>query len=393
MSLHGRKHRLVVSSTNQTGTGLEAVDIQFRPQTGHNQGASVTEFYRGTDEAGGESHLEEVAPTPIAVDYSKPAQFAADDVSTLFFPFFATQGGSATSPSELATSTGVYEHIWNGPHTNGTALSFSMEDQGDPAATDTDINRDVHNCTPTRVSIAGTRRGVVTVAADIAGGQAVGNADAQTAGTFHRTKLFNFGMSHCFTEAADLGIGALSSFFTSAAGLDTDTEVLAMSHLGGTPISVTSALQEFSIDCTQALDLQRSMAPGNLTAAFAGYVPTNSDWVYSNEQQQVEIELLFTQNHTAGSSLVETLLAEYEAGTRRSWEVFLVHPEVQAGGDGAYFGVKASIYSATPVSWVEENDGFGERYVRVRYRAGWNTTDNMGWHFAVGSTFTTAIGG
>ena len=154
-----------------------------------------------------------------------------------------------------------------------------------------------------------------------------------------------------------------------------------------------SALQEFSIDCTQALDLQRSMAPGNLTAAFAGYVPTNADWVYTEEQQQVEIELLFTQNHTAGSSLVETLLAEYEAGTRRSWEVFLVHPEVQAGGDGAYFGVKASIYSATPVSWNEENDGFGERYVRVRYRAGWNTTDNMGWHFAVGSTFTTALGG
>ena len=392
MSLQGRKHRLVVSSTNQDTTAAETVDIQFRPQSGHNLGPNVTEYYRGSDETGGESHLEEIAPVPIAVDYAKSSSFGADDVSCLFFPFFATQGGSATSPSQLDTSSGVYEHIWNGPNTNGTALSFSMEDQGDPAASDGDLNHDVHNITPSSVTIAGQRRGVVTVSADMQGGQSVANASAQVAGTFHRTKLLTFSMSHCFTEAADLGIGALSTFRLNS--MTTDAEVKANSHLGGTPLSLTTALQEFSIEMTQGLDLQRSMAPGNTTAAFAGYVPTNTDWVYTGEQQQVEIELVFTSNHTAASSLVETLLSEYEAGTRRSWEIWLVHPQSQAGGASfAHFGIKASIYQATPVSWVEENDSFGERYVRVRYRAGWNTTDNMGWHFAVGSTFTTAIGG
>ena len=395
MSLHGRKHRLVVSSTKQDTTTLEAVDIQLRPQSGHNQGASVTEFYRGSDETGGESHLEEVAPTPIAVDYSKPAQFAADYMTLLHPTYFCTQG-TADTATEIDTNSAIFEHIWSGPHTNGAALSFSMEDQGDPAATDTDINRDVHNCTPSRVSISGARRGVMTVGVDIAGGFALGNADAQTAGTFHRTdavnaQLYHFGMSHCFTEAVDYGKGALSTFF--AGDLGSDTKILAFSHLGGTPVSLTSALQEVNIEMTQDLDLQRSMAPGNTTAAFAGYVPTGGDWVYGQGQQQVECEFVFNQNHSAGTNLVETLLAEYEAGTRRSWEYWLAHPENISGtSTGAHQGIKISMYQATPVSWAEENDGFGERYVRVRYRCGWNTTDDMGWHFAVASPFVTAMG-
>jgi len=395
LSLHGRKHRLVVSSTKQDSTSLETVDIQFRPQSGHNQTPSTTEYYRGTDETGGESHLEEIAPTPVAVDYTKSFQLAADDVSMLHLPYFCTQG-SADTVGQIDTDTAIYEHIWTGPHTNGAALSFSMEDQGDPAASDTDINRDVHNLTPRSVSISGARRGVMTVSGELAGGYAVGNSAGQTAGTFHRTdtvnaQLFHFGMSHVFTEAVDYGVGALSTFFDGDLG--TDTKILAFSHLGGTPISLTTALQEVNIEMTQDLDLQRSMAPGNTTAAFAGYVPTGSDWVYGQAQQQVECEFVFNQNHSAGTNLVETLLAEYEAGTRRSWEYWLVHPENISGTtDGAHQGIKISMYQATPVSWAEENDGFGERYVRVRYRCGWNTSDDLGWHFAVASPFVTAMG-
>lgn len=371
---------------------METVDIQLRPQTGHNVGPSLTEYYRGTDETGGATHLEEVAPTPIAVDYTKAAQFAGDDITTLFFPYYATQNNTDSSSTQLDTSSGVYEHIWTGPSTSGQTLSFSMEDQGDPSVTDDDLNRLVYNVTPTRVSVNGARRGVISVTADLAGGKAEGDSSAPTAGTFSRTKLFNFGMSHCFTSTTLTAAGG-SSWFAPDGGLDTDAECLTNTELGGSPVSLTSALQEFNIECTQGLDLQRSMAPGNLTAAFAGYVPTGSDWVFTNEQQQVEFEMLFNSNHAAGSNLVETLLDEYEAGTRRAWEIWIVHPDPQAGAaSNAYFGMKVTCPTMTPVSWVEENDGFGERYVRVRYRAGYNTTDTYGWHFAVGSSFATDIG-
>lgn len=391
MSLHGRKHRLVCSSTNQDSSSLETVDIQFRLQSGHNQGPSTTEFYRGSQETGGESHLEEIAPTPIAVDYSKSAQFAGDDMSCLFFSYYASHGGAASTSAEIATTTGVYENIWEGPTTGGVARSFSMEDQGDPAASDTDINRDVYNCTPTRVSISGARRGVITVSADIAGGQAAGNAAGQTAGTWSRNALFNFGMSHCFSTSTLTPAGG-TTYFTDAGGLDTDAEILGLTELGGSPVSLTSALQEFTIDFTQDLDLQRSMAPGNLTAAFAGYVPASTDWVYGEGQQQCEFEMVFNQNHSAGSNLVETLLAEYEAGTRRGWEIWLVHPTLVGASNGAYRGYKVTCPNMTPVSWAEENDGMGERYVRVRYRAGWGTVDDLGWHVAGTTSLATALG-
>jgi len=158
-------------------------------------------------------------------------------------------------------------------------------------------------------------------------------------------------------------------------------------------VSLTSALQEFTLEGTQGIDLARSMAPGNLTSNYAGYVPTNSDWVYTNDQQQVELEMVFNQNHSAGSNLVETLIGENEAGTRRAWELWLVHPNAQTGGtDPAYWGMKATLGQCGPLTWAEENDGMGERYVRVRYKAQYNTTDTVGWHLAWGSDLNSSLG-
>lgn len=397
MSLPGRKHRIVCSdSLHDTADTMETVDIQFKLQGGHNTGPSATEYYRDLDETGTETWLEESAPTPVAVEYTKSAQLAGDDVSCMFFSYWATQGGAATAPTNLETDSGVYEHVWNGPATSPTVYSFSMQDQGDPgAAGDEEFNRDVHNVTPERTTISGSRRGLITVAADLRGGKSEDIGGAPTAGTFERTKLFNFGMVHLFTSTTTGQASVGTTFFAPAGGLDNDTEVLAVSDLDGSPVSLTAALQEFSLECIQELDLQRSYAPGNLTTGYAGYVPKNADWVFTNTGQQCELEMVFRQNDAAGSNLVETLLTEYEAGTVRAWELWLVHTDPQAptAGNDAYFGFKASFYRMGPISWAEENDGFGERFVRVRYRAQWDATNNTGWNFAAGSTHTTALGG
>jgi hypothetical protein len=372
---------------------METVSVQFRLQAGHNTGPSTTEFYRDSEETGTTTHLEETAPTPVAVEYLKSAQFAGDDCTCLFFPYWATHGGSATTATVLDTS-GSYEHIWEGPVTTGIPKAFSMEDQGDPSAGGgTEFNKEVHAVTPERVVISGSRRGLITVAADLRGGKAEEDAGAPTAGTHDRTKLFNFGMVHVMTSAT-LGqqVTPGSSWF--ATDLSTDALVKAQTELDGTAYSVTSALQEFSLEMTQGIDLQRSYAPGNVTAAFAGYVPTAGDYIYTNAQQQIELEMVFTQDATTDSqNIVETLVTEYEAGTRRGFELWLVHPDTVGATSAAYYGIKATMFVGMPVSWAEENDGQGERYVRVRYRAGYDTTDSIGWHFAVGSNISDNLGG
>lgn len=394
MSLHGRKHRIVCSTTKQDTTALEAVALQFRPQSGHNVSPNTTEFYRDSEETGTTTHLEESAPVPVAVDYRKSIQLAADNSSLSFFPFWAVNG-SGDSVAALNGSA-VNEHIYTGPTTTFSAVSFSMEDQGDPAATDGDINVDVHNVLPVRVVLSGRRRGIYTLNIDLWGGASANNADAQTAGTHARVSglIYNFGMSHLFTNAT-LGIDntPLTTFFGNAGGLDTDAEVLSNTLLDTGAVSVTSALQELSLEFIQDLDPARSMAPGNLTAQAAGYVPTCTDWVYTNTAQQIELEAVFTQNHSAGSDLVETLRSEYQAGTRRAWEFWVVHPASVSGTpDASYYGTKVTLGQCNPISWAEENDGQGERYVRVRYRAGYNTTDSHGWHIATTTTLTTALG-
>jgi len=385
----------VCSELNQDSTTAETVTLQFRPQSGHNTGPNTTEFYRDSEETGTTTHLEQDAPIPVAVDYRKSLQLLADDVSTSFFPYFTVQGGADTATA-LNTSV-VYEHKWTGPTTTFVAKAFTMEDQGDPATTDSDFNSVVHNVLPVRTVLSGRRRGIMTLNSDLWGGQAVGDGTSPTAGTHARTKPYIFGMSHLFTNAT-LGIDTTAPATTwfGAAGIATlsDANLLVLSLLADSAVSVTSALQEISVEFIQDLDPARSMAPGNLTSANAGYVPTSPDWIYTNVAQQIELEAVFTQDHSAGSNLVETLKSEYEAGTRRAWEYWLVHPASVSGTPNAsYYGIKITLPQCNPLSWVEENDGQGERYVRVRYRAGYNTTTAYGWHIAATTTRTAGYGG
>lgn len=396
MSLHGRQHRIVCSFTNQDAAALETIDansVLFRLQAGHNTGPSITEYYRDIDETGTETYLEESAPTPVAVEYTKGAQMAGDDTSLAFWSYWATQGAAASSSAQLDTS-GVYELIWFGPSTTPQARAFSMGDIGQPSTTDTDFNRDVYNATPERVVISGSRRGLITVAADIRAGRSVGTStDYSALGNHYRVNIFNFGMTHVFTSTT-LGQQSVPGTTWFAEELDTDTEILAATELDGTPVSLTSALMEFSLEMTQGLDLQRSYAPGNLTAANAGYVPASGDWIYDNNGQQIELEMLFRQNDSAGSNVVETLIAESEAGTRRAWELWFVDPDAVGDTSDSHYGFKCTLYQCGPAnSFTEENDGFGERYVRARYKAQWHAVDDVGWHFAAGSAMATALGG
>jgi hypothetical protein len=201
-------------------------------------------------------------------------------------------------------------------------------------------------------------------------------------------------MVRCLTDDAGWVTTAQINWFNGGTATTTfpssGANCITLSQLAS-PTDVTASIQEFQVIATQALDLQRSMAPGNLTGDYAGYVPKNTDWIYTNDAQQLEFEMVFNQNDTSGEA--EKLLLEYQAGTRRSWEIWVVHPNPDAAGvpDG-YYGVKWSAANMSPVSWAEENDAFGERYVRVRYRANWDTTKNFAWHFAGTCQLATAFG-
>jgi hypothetical protein len=129
------------------------------------------------------------------------------------------------------------------------------------------------------------------------------------------------------------------------------------------------------------------MAPGNFDTNNAAVVPACGDYMFGPKQQQLELELLFEQNGDA-AGIIAGLREEFDAGTLRPWEFWLVHPTAHAGTAGyAYNFLKVTMASAHPVpgSWKEENEGFGERYVRVRYRSGYDLTDTVGWHIAAGS--------
>ncbi|MFA4972910.1 MAG: hypothetical protein WC683_09870 [bacterium] len=387
MSLFGSQHRIQVSTTKQDAVAAETRDVRFKgPQSGHNTATANIERYTGDMEAGMATHLPDAIGTPIAAEWSKQLTFAADDATVPFFLFYVSCKGDADSTSaQLDTSSGVFEHAWTGPSVAGDVLAFSLEDLGQPGTDDADFNRLVSTVTPQSVEIAGSRRGVCTVTTSLLGGSTTTAAAGTTIASANRNCLFTFSMSHIFTSTA-VGVGATSTWGAHANGLDTDAEVLAATHLNATASSLTPYLHEFKVVGTRDIDMTRSMAPGNFDSSYAAVVPTCGDYIMGPKQQQLELELLFEQNGDAGG-VIEGLRAEYDAGTLRPWEFWLVHPLAHAGGASfAYNFLKVTMASGHPISWKEENDGFGERFVRVRYQGGYDTTDAMGWHIAAGST-------
>lgn len=382
MPFLGAWHALEVSRTNQDTTSAETRTIKFKVQSGNTTAAEQTTFFRSSEETGNESHLEESAPTPIAAAWNKSVTLAGDPISTAFFLYWPTQGGGDTVPTQLNATTG-YEHVWSGPVYSGsasyTARAFSLEDLGVPGTSDADFNRLVHNVTPSRVEISGTRGAVVSVSADLVGGGLTATAGSGTGSTWTRSRLYNNSMVHVMTNGT-AGFASNTTWFGGATSPVTDSNWTTLSQLASTVTSVTSAVQEWTIRATQDLDLQRSLAPGNLTANYAAYVPKSGDWIWTNQGQQMEFDFLFNQDDTSG--LVEGLRAEYEAGTRRGFEVILCHPNGLGSSPDTFFGLKVTCANMAPVSWAEESDGFGQKYVRVTYRANWDTTKNYAWHIA-----------
>lgn len=391
MGLVGSTHAIEVSTTNQDSSTAETRNYKMRLQEGHNTAAAQVEFYRQTQETGLTTHLEESAPTPIAKEWRKSIRVAGDDVTVPFFLYWPTQGNAATSHSTLNGSV-VGEDVWSGPNSAPTARSFSMEDLGKPGTSDADFNRLVHNVTPERVVISGQRRGVITVSADLLGGKTV-TAAGGTGNTFVRNRLYNFGMCYVKTNATG-GFASTTTYFGGATAPTSAANTTTLSQLAATITDITSLCQEWSITATQNIDMTRSMAPGNLDTDYAAIIPASTDYVYGNDLQQLEFEMLFNQDSAADSgNIVEGLRGEYEAGTLRGFEIWLVHPNyVESGANDSYYGMKVTCANMSPQSWAEENDAFGQRYVRVRYKAVYSTSKSYAWHIACGTPFSQ-IGG
>lgn len=399
MSLFASKHLIQCSlDQHDNGNTMETKVVQFKLRAGMQTNRATTEFYRSSQETGMESHLEESAPTPVGVTYTKSIQVAGDCQSVPYFLYWATQGGANSSAASVASSNPTaYEHDWTGPNVSYAAKAFSMEDCGQGAAGgDADFNKNVANVTPDRVTISGRRsntsNSVIDVSADLrGGGYTAGFASAPTSITWSRTKLYNFGMVFLNTSTTlpfdTFGTG----WFNQATAPTSGANCITLGELTGSEVDMTASLQEFSLVATQDLDIERSMAPGNLDANYAAIVPDCLDWIYGPNAQQIELEMVFNQDDASGEA--EKLGDEYSAGTRRSWELWIVHP----GADAAptpdlYYGIKVSLSSMVPLSWAEESNGFGERFVRVRYKAGYDTAANAGWHIAAVSNFNTMGG-